>query len=886
MPNPAQGYVLSCGGEVVGNIYNGKNADGTLPGDSEPSCSLAPSATSGFAFSLNCGGTVVNIPASSSGGGGGGGGNCSATQPDEYNKFWLVMNCGSTINVCLNGGAFDPSTSICTNGLKRAVDINRVAYNYGSYYSELTDGSSATFDATTSGLPSDPNWADGSTYLSGSSQVTAVSYLPLRPGIVLSRSLFTCHSTAGNVSSNPDLITANQYDPNVSFCQPKTNGVSGAYELKPLCGGNDYTNSQFCFKGKPNAAGKQKEKVVNKCGGGATPSSGSEFTYKEFCQVNEVYTRKGSSLSGTTGYPSVSVAYTAYANGKKADLCGGESVWWDAVDTYTSANEALAAGRTAAAVGEISTANDGVWNTTTGASNTSIERGIMLAQTISTSGTVGSTEIPGIANTTGANKNFKGFDKASEGPIRYGKRTCEANVIMTQCALPSNTNTALPEGTVALLYNARTHFCRVNTKYNGTTVKQMVEIVPLCYSTDISPTTGRPLGGTEFDGVDYGCDLRDGQPAKKCGEEFYKDESEFCFKEGATPIAVGQKCRIYPLATGDNIQEYLPAQYDPRKQFCTLKIKAITGQSASSTECTAGFVLGSSSSVTGLNKLVYLNGSATQGGGGVGGGVGSSVWSLGVPTLLYTPYATNGFPACYDVGDMNSDETAAGTYAYEEVPEDMCQGKIKYNQGNWLWQSCLVTDKTDRTKDLYQHCGEGEMPKVDFTGCVKVAPRTVPSSSSGTSSSSSAPALTCGTGAGQALSACLTTGTCTTAGGKWNKITGFTGAPKCVATCPTNATDVSDECTACPAGTFPNVIDNTTTPECVADPGANKVFTSLSDKTQIWEDVTEAENGSAAAGDKYCITKVSGKPNYCSSVGTCVATDTGVTPPVSGTCGL
>jgi len=726
MPD-GSGYNLYCGGrtedDFVGPIYHGVGEGGVAPGQAV--CVFTTEQVSGSAYTIKCGETKIPIYGPSSPGGSVGGGCNVADQSDVYNKFWLKVTCGSTVmDVCLNGGTFDPATSICTNGLQRKVDINRVMYNYGGYYEAVASGSNLGLNNTgNNGFTTCPDLADGTGRTGiatcvGPSGVGTYSSspanLPIRPGIVLSKSLFKCNTTTGSTSTSD----ADIYDPNTEFCQPKVDGVSGAYELKPLCGGNDYTNSQFCFKGKPNAAGKQKEKVVNKCGGNGVLSSGVEFTYKEFCQVSEQYTRTGS-VSAATGTPTVSITYGTYAYGTKTDLCGGESVWWDAVDTYTNST-AVAAGRQSAAAGEISTSNDGVYNTTAGDGTTTvatnIERGIMLAKTPA-----------GISGTV-ASLNFKGFGSATEGPIKYGKKTCSSTgEVLTQCALPEGT-IALTDGNVALTYNAKTHFCRVNVSYDGSTDKQRVEVVPLCYSAQPSPTTGRLMGGTEYDGKDYGCNPANGQPAKKCADAFYDDISQFCFKEGATAIAVGNKCRVNPsdkTADPELASTYVDAQYDPRKQFCTIKIDEINGAGLN---VPAGYgtntLAGTSTSCAG--KMVLLNGATS------GGAVGASDWAvvgsttaLTPPITLNTPYATNWFPACYSDGDISSQSglVSVDNYSFVEVPEDMCKGSIKYNQGSWMWQSCLVTDKTDRTKDLYQHCGEGERPKADFTGCEKLLAR-------------------------------------------------------------------------------------------------------------------------------------------------------------------
>ena len=656
MPTAAQGWILSCGGEDVGSIWNGTDADGNPAGGSgAPTCHLAPSANPGYAFSLNCGTDVVNIPALGSGGGGvGGGGNCAVSQADEYNPFWLKMNCGATIDICLNGGAFDPADYVCTNGAKRTVDINRDYYNRGGYNTSIdliSQGGALNNDAS----------------IGVSGSIGKQNVFPsITSGILLPKKAFICNELQG---SDPFSEEAQNryYDPNKQFCYSSLAPAYAGppYKLKDLCGANDFdANRKFCFVSKTGF-----KIVVSLCGGTGTGIGGSSFLYNQFCQTER------NSLTGFANY------YAAKST--VAALCGNND--WTGKIT-TDGND------------EITNYNAGKYYNNWSSSNA----------------------IQGTVEEYGYAYNRTSGFGPSKGTISGGKQICDTDgVVRTQCGIPTavSGNTATWVNNKILLFDARSQFCRDDIKNIGTAdYTQKVEVVNLCRKTDSTYKDG--IGGGPFDSKDYFCDNSDGKVKKKCLEVFYEDETQFCYKEGNTQITVGTKCKKDPTATGSNI-EYLPAQYDPRKQFCTWKISNVTGQAGT---CTS------------LDALQFLSGASTSG-GSVGASnwadfdppavIGNTIGTNGVNVTQNTPYATNYFPACYNPGDISpaTASAGAGIYTYEEVPEDMCKGNIKYNQGGWLWQSCLVTDKTDRTKDLYQHCGPGERPKADFTGCEKIAVR-------------------------------------------------------------------------------------------------------------------------------------------------------------------
>jgi len=405
MPNPAQGYVLSCGGEVVGNIYNGKNADGTLPGDSEPSCSLAPSATSGFAFSLNCGGTVVDIPAAGSGGGGGGGsggGSCSATQANEYNPFWLVMNCGTTINVCLNGGAFDPETYVCTNGAKRTVDINRDYYNRGGYYTDIN--LATVLYSSSSAYISVNSDANTSFALNSSTSVSGGGKENLFPsitsGILLPKSAFICNETTGNVPYEAESQNR-YYDPNKQFCYANnapayTNNSGALYKLKDLCGANDFlATKKFCFESKTGF-----KIVVSLCGGSETDGTGgSTFLYNQFCQPERYAISDGITASGSTSAITGLLPYN-HNKSKVMPLCGNND-WTGKI--VTGAND------------EIITYNAGKYYDSWLPSNT----------------------ITGSVYDYG--KYFEGYGFAEKkGAIVGGQQICDTDgIVKTKCGIPT-----------------------------------------------------------------------------------------------------------------------------------------------------------------------------------------------------------------------------------------------------------------------------------------------------------------------------------------------------------------------------------------------------------------------------------------------------------------
>jgi hypothetical protein len=248
---------------------------------------------------------------------------------------------------------------------------------------------------------------------------------------------------------------------------------------------------------------------------------------------------------------------------------------------------------------------------------------------------------------------------------------CQNNMVMTRCydgisapvaGTASDTNAAVSTSkNIPIFYNAKTQFCRKLAVADAQATSR-VEAVDLCFNI---PTGTVAPTGDFFDGVDYFCNTAKGEVGRRCAGEndFYNEEREFCYKEGALAIAVGEKCNTTPT---NSTPTYLSAQYDPRKQFCTTVISSI----------------------------------AT---GSTGTAIGPSGTTDGTGTTV--------FPVQYN---------SASTYTYTERPVDLCKGNIKYNYGGWLWQSCLVDAAAlqDRTKDLYQHCGIGEKPKEDFTACV------------------------------------------------------------------------------------------------------------------------------------------------------------------------
>ena len=672
MPNPAEGWILYCGDdpEPVGNIWNGKNADGTLPGDDTPPCRVAPSATPGFAFSLNCGPTVVNIPAASSGGGGGGGGNCSVSQASEYNPFWLVMNCGSTINICLNGGAFDPEDQVCTNGAKRTVDINRDYYNRGGYYSDIVLGSTGNLinDLVTSTIVYDAN-SSSSTVSGGGKENTFPS---ITSGILLPKKAFICNEYTGN---EPYPIDAQNryYDPNKQFCYANNapaytnnppNGSGSPYKLKDLCGANDFlATKKFCFESKTGF-----KIVVSLCGGGTDGTGGSTFLYNQFCQPER--TALGDGVSTASGVSTITgLQRYNHSKSKVMPLCGNND-WTGRIVTGTN--------------DEIINYNPGVYY---------------------------DSWLPTVYDYGKAYDEVYGFTK--NGTIAGGQQICDTDgIVKTKCGIPSTSAagaSAVWTNNKILLFDARTQFCRDDIKFDpqdnsSNAYTQKVEVINLCRKTDSTYVNNR--GGNPFDSKDYFCDNSDGKVKKKCLETFYEDATQFCYKEGNTPIAVGNKCRKNPSAQAGDAEygEYLPAQYDPRKQFCTIKIGTLPTSNPNN-------VLPAGAA------LQILNGQVQN-----GINVGSSWVNSTSSVVLQTNYTTNAFPNVYIAPTLSGNTPQGGTvgYTYIEVPEDMCQNSIKYNSGNWLWQSCLVTNVQDRSKDRYLHCGIGERPKEDFSGCEKI----------------------------------------------------------------------------------------------------------------------------------------------------------------------
>ena len=674
MPNPAQGWVIKCEDGTVGNIYNGKNADGSLPGDDAPTCSVASAPIPGYAFSLNCGGTVVNIPFASSGGGGGGGGNCSVSQANEYNPFWLVMNCGSTVNVCLNGGAFDPEDYVCTNGAKRTVDINRDYYNRGGYFSDI-DLATVLYSSSSAYISVNSDAQTSTLVTNSSSSYYAIGggkenlFPSITSGILLPKSAFICNEDIGNVSRS-DPKTNTYYDPNKQFCYAANapayrNGDGNPYKLKDLCGANDFlATKKFCFESKTGF-----KIVVSLCGGNANGTGGSPFLYNQFCQTERIARADDIAASGST---SIITGFQPYNHTTSAvmSLCGSNDWTGKIVTGYND---------------EIITYNAGKY----------------YNSWLPTNAIVGSVPEYG--------KYFEhdiGFTSPS-GTIDGGKQICDTDgIVKTQCGIPTTNPVGSSPTWVnnkILLFDARTQFCRDDIKFNPNdnsngAYTQRVEVVSLCRKTDSTYANNR--GGSPFDSKDYFCDNSDGKVKRKCLETFYDERTQFCFKEGNTPIAVGNKCRVNPLSTGATV-DYINAQYDPRKQFCTIKIKALPAQGTSTNPLPAG------------TTLQLLNGQI-EGGVNVG-----SIWVNATSSVvLQTNYTTNTFPSAF----LSPNDGIGGTrdYVYEEVPEDMCQTSIKYNSGNWLWQSCLVTNIQDRTKDRYLHCGIGERPKEDFSGCEKI----------------------------------------------------------------------------------------------------------------------------------------------------------------------
>ena len=564
MPNPDQGYVLSCGGEVVGNILNGLNADGTLPGGT-PSCHIAPTPTAGYAFTLTCGNDIVNIPARTSGGGGGG--SCTVTQPSDYNTFWLRMDCGAIVDICLNSGAFDPTKSVCTNGLAREVDINRVAYNYAV----LSFNDADYYDSLLAGLdlPAASNWDNWTT-----------TVLPVRAGLIVPRSSFVCHPTLGSkfASNNYVYDQADEYDPNVDFCQP----IGGGYKTEPLCGGRDYANDKFCFYSKPNALGKQRENVLYRCGYVDPTTNGKPFTYKEFCQLTEaVYrdtTRSKDPISGLIqSYPTVRSGITnnyKSATATVKELCAGDDAWWDEnvkvsgfqiQSSDYSNNPGVYSIYSYAGVSAGGVSRPAITATTNTASTvadagvtsgTLPQYGIMSSLSLTTTATTGITTFTLL-------KPFYGFDSNAEGPILFGERTCPttgAKAVVAKCGVANSTSgstSSFSDGNAVLTYNPLTHFCRVNSKYKTTGADadlQKVEIVPLC----VASTSTSTKNGTSYDGREYQCNPADGKPGKRCQQDFYNPLTQFCYDPTGVALK-GDYC------FGDAV----PSSYDPRQSFCS-----------------------------------------------------------------------------------------------------------------------------------------------------------------------------------------------------------------------------------------------------------------------------------------------------------------------------
>jgi len=281
--------------------------------------------------------------------------------------------------------------------------------------------------------------------------------------------------------------------------------------------------------------------------------------------------------------------------------------------------------------------------------------------------------------------------------------------VKTKCGIPTagSGSSATWVNNKILLFDARTQFCRDDIKFDKNdnssgAYTQQVEVINLCRKTDSTYANNR--GGNPFDSKDYFCDNSDGKVKKKCLETFYEDETQFCYKEGNTAIAVGNKCRVNPFPATNETVQFLPAQYDPRKQFCTIKISSLPTSNANN-------ILPANAA------LQILNGQVQS-----GINIGSSWVNSTSSVVLQTNYTTNAFPNVYIAPTLSGTTQQGGTvgYTYVEVPEDMCQNSIKYNSGNWLWQSCLVTNVQDRTKDRYLHCGVGERPKEDFSGCEKI----------------------------------------------------------------------------------------------------------------------------------------------------------------------
>ena len=465
-------------------------------------------------------------------------------------------------------------------------------------------------------------------------------------GLVLSKSKFICNEADGNV----DHSTLNTlYNPNVYFCYAD----GSSYKLAPLCGSNDYlASSKFCFESKTGF-----KAVVNLCGG-----TNGKFTYSQFCQTTST------NDYGDGTYSS--------ASSKVANLCGNND-WTGKIFTFKGG----------ARDGEISNYNAGVYYDRYKA----YDYGDYA-------------------------QNATYFTAPTLGPVVGGKQVCDADgVVRTQCGIPtSGTGTsAVWTDNEIKKADLRSQFCRRDPKWVNSTAAapytQRVEVVDNCRNPNPKPSDyPNGKGGLYFDGLDYFCQTTTGFVRKMCAGTFYDDVSQFCYKEGSTAIAVGDKCRINPMnfpTSGITSANYRDAQYDPRKQFCTIKIASLPASNLNN-DLPPGAA------------LQVLNGQV-QGGVNVGSRWVNSTSSI----VLQTNYTTNTFPNVWLAPTTtNANVQQGGTvgYTYEEVPEDMCQTSIKYNQNTWLWQSCLVTNVQDRTKDRYLHCGVGERPKEDFSGCEKI----------------------------------------------------------------------------------------------------------------------------------------------------------------------
>jgi len=855
------GYLISCTDGTGGLIKHGTNADGTVPGAAN--CILNGPAQ-GAPNSIDCDGTIIPIYGPSSGGGPVVGGGCTVKQFDRYNPFELGIVCevpSDTIWTC-SGRTFSKKEHVCTNGKSRSQDYWKNYYNCGSATS-----------------PSNTSACSGGTYPAN----TVIN----GGGVLLDITQFIC-----GTAEIP-------YNPNTHFCQPSTTNPAAPAALdyiEALCGSTDYNDvSHFCFKGNNGY-----QDVVVRCGTGSGSLSGilRSFLFSEFCPVVRDANTVGSPTYGKLG--DYSTAASVSATSAMPQLCGGKLYGDVSVDanyeikaTSFTGGEYFASSRPA---GVARLLNPVITNRFYYEYGSEVcDAGVV--KTKCALPTAGSDTLLFDAKTQFCRSSKDDLTKLEIAPLCFkagattgGTKYDDVNYFCDPATgLPSKKcagDTDFYDESQFFCYGGRTkapyckddnaaqrvydpdlNFCSYQWtgKYvtlNGVLTPEVAEkATPFCNNTK---GTTFNVGSWKWEycvgpgattNVDYNTvtvatGASNGVDGDGTGAPT-KVLSCLLNQVPATPSAVNSVCKCY---YSNSVSESVGYFMHPGTGQCTVQGTAgVPGGSAPSATCPGGATPNTTTGSCAC-PVDYPIWSTTV------GSTGSCMSSLGC--------ALSNAASAQEYWDYNLATPACATSCSNV-------GLTSVSPANGVCPK--VCAASTEVADWNGTCKAGNS--------VSICSGNVPGAILGGSNSNE-----CRCPSGYAINNSAAPSVCNSGttgcayGSLQNPSVGSAVSGDCFVgtSCPTGSTlagsaTTSGTCTC--AGGTPNWINNATTPECVANPAASKVFTSYSNKAEVWDGVAAAlaaailaATASSGASVDYCATS---SGNYCTaaSLSTCAIDD-------------